>query len=93
MVDDEAFVTELGVDTPVAVTPKVPRVYVLYAFTLVDVMFRFLLKVVVICGAGQPASLQEMPECVIAAQFVDDLGPIPNISAFSSWSRAFNFFR
>jgi len=93
VVDDEAFVTELSVDTAVAVTAEVPRVYVLYAFALDGVTFRFLLEVVVVCGAGQPASLQEMSERVLAVQFVDGLGPIPNISAFSSWSRAFNFFR
>jgi hypothetical protein len=52
-----------------------------------------ILEVVVVRGAGQPACLQEMSQGVLGAQFADDLGPIPNISALSSWSRAFIFFR
>ena len=61
--------------------------------TLIGVAIRPLAEVVVVRGTGQTASLQEMLQSVFAAQFSDDLGPIPNISAFSFWSRAFNFFR
>ena len=61
--------------------------------TLVGVAVHLLSKVVVVCGTGQSASLQEMFQGMLAAQFSDGLGPIPNISAFSFWSRAFNFFR
>ena len=71
----------------------VGRVYGLDAFAFFCVTVGLGTQVIVICGAGQPASLQEMSERIIPAQFMDDTGPIPNISAFSSWSRAFNFFK
>lgn len=93
MVDHEAFVPELAFDSTVAVTAHVFRMYGLDPLAFISVTVVFLLDVVVVCGAGQPACLQEMFERVFVAQSSDCLGPIPNISAFSSWSRAFNFFR
>jgi hypothetical protein len=93
VVDREALVSELGHDTPVAVTTPVLRMHGLDSATLVGVAVWPLAEVVVVCGAGKSACLQEMLQSVLVAQFSDDLGPIPNISAFSFWSRAFNFFR
>ena len=93
VVDSEAFVPELRIDSAVAVTAPVLCVYRPYPFTFFRIAVGPLAQVVVVCGAGQSACLQEMFKRVLAAQFSDDLGPIPNISAFTSWSRAFNFFR
>lgn len=93
MVDDVALIPQLGNDAAVAVAALVLGVYGLDPAAFVGVAVPPLLEVVVVCGAGQPACLQEMFKRVLAAQFSDDLGPIPNISAFTSWSRAFNFFR
>ena len=93
MVDGEALVPELGNDAAVAVAAFVLGVYGLDPAAFVGVAVLPLLEVVVVCGAGQSACLQEMSQGVLDAQFMDDLGPIPNISALSSWSRAFNFFR
>jgi len=93
VVDREAFVSKLGHDAAVAVPAPVLCMYGLDPAALVSVAVQPLFEVVVVCGAGQAARLQEMFKGVLGAQFVDDLGPIPNISALSSWSRAFNFFR
>ena len=93
MVDRVALVPELGHDAAVAVPAPVLCVHHLDSATLVSVAVNFLAEVVVVGGAGQLARLQEMFQSMFAAQFSDDLGPIPNISAFSFWSRAFNFFR
>lgn len=82
-----ALVPELGHDAPIAC------MHGLDPAALVGIAVPPLLEVVVVCGAGQSACLQEMFQGVLDAQFMDDLGPIPNISALSSWSRAFNFFR
>ncbi len=93
VVDDVALVPQLGNDAAVAVAALVLGVYGLDPAAFVGVAVPPLLEVVVVCGAGQPACLQEMFQGVLGAQFVDDLGPIPNISALSSWSRAFIFFK
>ncbi len=93
MVYGIALVPELGHDAPVAVSAPVLCMHGPDPATLVGVAVPPLLEVVVVCGAGQSACLQEMFQGVLDAQFMDDLGPIPNISALSSWSRAFNFFR
>lgn len=93
MVYGIALVPELGHDAPIAVAAPVLCMHGLDPAALVGIAVPPLLEVVVVRGAGQPASLQEMFQGVLGAQFVDDLGPIPNISALSSWSRAFNFFR
>ena len=92
VVDSEAFVLELRTDSTVAVAAPVLCMYRPCPFAFFRVAVGPLAQVVVVCGAEQTASLQEMFERVLAAQFSDDLGPIPNISAFSSWSRTF-FFR
>ena len=88
-----ALVPELGHDAAVAIATLVLGVYGLDSLAHDGVAVGAILEVVVVRGAGQPASLQEMSQGVLGAQFADDLGPIPNISALSSWSRAFNFFR
>ena len=88
-----ALVPELGHDAPVAVSAPVLCMHGPDPAAFVGVAVLPLLEVVVVCGAGQSACLQEMSQGVLDAQFMDDLGPIPNISALSSWSRAFNFFR
>ena len=93
VVNDVALVPELGNDAAVAVAALVLGVYGLDPAAFVGVAVPPLLEVVVVCGAGQPASLQEMSQGVLGAQFMDDLGPIPNIPALSSWSRAFIFFK
>jgi hypothetical protein len=93
MVDRVTLVSELGQDTAVAVTTAVLRMHDLNPATLVSVAIRPLAEVVVVSGVGYSAGFQEMLQSVFVAQFSDDLGPIPNISAFSFWSRAFNFFR
>ena len=93
VVNDVALVPELGNDAAVAVAALVLGVYGLDPAAFVGVAVPPLLEVVVVCGAGQPACLQEMFQGVLGAQFVDDLGPIPNIPALSSWSRAFIFFK
>ncbi len=93
MVYGIALVPELGHDAPIAVAPPVLCMHGLDPAAFVGVAIPPLLEVVVVRGAGQPACLQEMFQGVLGAQFVDDLGPIPNISALSSWSRAFIFFK
>lgn len=93
VVDREALVPQFIPYATVAVTALVMGVYGPDPLALFRIAVRLFTDVVVVCGAGKPACLQEMFERMLAAQFSDCLGPIPNISAFSSWSRAFNFFR
>ena len=93
MVDRVSLFSKLSHDAAVTVTAPVLRMYSPDSATLVGISVPALFKVVVICGTGQATRLQEMFKSVLGAQFADDLGPIPNISAFSSWSRAFNFFK
>ena len=78
MIDGEALFSELVVYPAVAVAAPVLRVYGLDPNAFVCVAVRSLAEIVIV---------------LLVAQFSDDLGPTPNISAFSSWSRAFNFFR
>ena len=93
VVDDVALIPQLDNDAAVAVAALVLGMYGLDPAAFVGVAVPPLLEVVVVCGAGQPACFQEMLQGVLGAQFADDLGPIPNVSALSSWSRAFIFFK
>ena len=93
VVDCEALVPQFVPDAAVAVAAPVFRVYGLDPPALVGVAVGLFPDVVVVRGAGKTARLQEMFEGVLSAQSPDYLGPTPNIPAFSSRSRAFNFFR